>query len=304
MIQPQKTKSIQVILTGFSICIALFFPTTSYAQKELFGTGTSVQEEQSGIPSLERSINNLKNLISLGYTKEQTAHYVYDTVKRLLTTCNQDGNHMLPECYAMQARKELGYLGPEYKQAALYAWEEQVGNCNEHASLVYYILKRTGAGDDLRLLTDNFETGEYDSHVFVAWGLKGERDPNDMSDWRSDAILIDTWEGRFRVGDAITLDNLVSDDTANRGGRRTRFQNGYKAEPANPIAIDKNESNRNIMNCGRKTTGINRDIFGQPYRGMGCWCQDWTNPIERNGQLLPERVWISLANTLEGKKCL
>ena len=120
------------------------------------------------------------------------ANYVRSTVRKQIVTCNQlrEWGVIAPSnihlCWSKLDEARAIYKSDHYG-AALWAWQNGVGKCNEHASLVYYILKRSGAGDDLRILEKD------SSHLFVAWGVVKGADPNDHASWGYNTLVIDSW---------------------------------------------------------------------------------------------------------------
>jgi len=120
------------------------------------------------------------------------ANYVRKRVRRQIVTCNQlrEWGRLKPEniyrCYSELSRGREIYKF-DHAGAALWAWQNGVGRCNEHASLVYYILKQAGASDDLRILAKDAK------HLFVAWGVVKGADPNDYASWGYNSLVIDSW---------------------------------------------------------------------------------------------------------------
>jgi len=120
------------------------------------------------------------------------ANFVRKTVRNQIVTCNQlrewgrlnPANHY--RCYSSlsNARKTYNF---DYDGAARWAWQNGVGRCNEHASLVYYILKKAGAGNDLRILARDAD------HLFVAWGVVKGANPNEHASWGYNSLVIDSW---------------------------------------------------------------------------------------------------------------
>jgi len=120
------------------------------------------------------------------------ANFVRKIARRQIVTCNQlrEWGRLYPKnlslCHSGLDRARQRYKF-DHEGAALWAWQNGVGRCNEHASLVYYILKKAGASDDLRILAKDA------SHLFVAWGVVQRADPNDHASWGYNSLVIDSW---------------------------------------------------------------------------------------------------------------
>jgi hypothetical protein len=76
------------------------------------------------------------------------------------------------------------------QHAAVWTWENRVGQCEEHAKLTYYILDQAGV-NNLHFL--GWEKGGADNHLFVVIGGDNEDYPDF---WPDDAIVVDPWQGK------------------------------------------------------------------------------------------------------------
>ncbi|MBN2405175.1 MAG: hypothetical protein JXE06_06295 [Coriobacteriia bacterium] len=103
--------------------------------------------------------------------------------------------------------------------AARYAWDSQYGQCEECASLSYYLLKQAGVDGNVRIFAS---TAGSSGHNFVVWGLKDGADPNDPSTWGDDAYVVDGWQGKTLDKDAAAADKYVSNGGEAKVADRTK----------------------------------------------------------------------------------
>ena len=80
--------------------------------------------------------------------------------------------------------------GLDYVHRAEWAWSLEAGNCEESASIAYYIFKK--AGIPARFITNG-------GHSYVIIGFKDDYDPEkdaaDPGDWGAQAYVVDGWTG-------------------------------------------------------------------------------------------------------------
>ena len=82
-------------------------------------------------------------------------------------------------------------LREEYRPGptARWTWENQIGQCSEHAGTAYYILRQAGVQGNVRIVAAP-------NHGFVVWGMQAGANPNDPSTWGPEAFVVDGWMGR------------------------------------------------------------------------------------------------------------
>ena len=73
---------------------------------------------------------------------------------------------------------------------AKWAWENQTGNCEENANVTYYILRKAGVTDSLRILFSN------DWHGFTVWGVQDGANLSRPLTWNPNALVLDSWLGK------------------------------------------------------------------------------------------------------------
>jgi len=80
--------------------------------------------------------------------------------------------------------------GMDYIYRAQWAWNLEAGNCDESASISYYVLKN--AGIPVRFFSNA-------GHAFAVIGVKDDYDPDndddDPADWGPNAVVVDGWTG-------------------------------------------------------------------------------------------------------------
>ncbi len=80
--------------------------------------------------------------------------------------------------------------------SANWAWNNSMGNCEENANIVYYILKKAGIPKDFRMIT----TGK---HLFTVWGLAPGADITNPDTWGPNAVVVDPWLGYTVDSDGV-----------------------------------------------------------------------------------------------------
>lgn len=173
----------------------------------------ALQEQQGVNPDKARAL------------KQQIAQYVIRTVDNRVTNCNDPRDGLARKCFSLSSARER--FSTDQRSAALWAWQNGAGKCNEHASLVYLILKEAGAGDDLRMIADadKSDNSFFDNHAFVVWGVEKGAKLHDPASWGKDAIAVDAWRetvtsgyqaGKEIVDKRQTPTDLTQERTSNK----------------------------------------------------------------------------------------
>jgi len=72
--------------------------------------------------------------------------------------------------------------------SAKWAWNNSMGQCEETANIVYYILKKAGVPKDFRMISTKY-------HQFTVWGLAPGADVHNPDTWGPNAVVVDPWLG-------------------------------------------------------------------------------------------------------------
>ncbi len=75
-----------------------------------------------------------------------------------------------------------------YEDTANVAWSTGLGNCEENSTLVYYILKKAGVKEHVRILRSA-------KHSFTVWDVHPSATIGKPSSWGENAIVVDPWLG-------------------------------------------------------------------------------------------------------------
>lgn len=159
--------------------------------------------------TLEQAVETARELLDDGMPRTELSRWLVKVVDRRVTNMNTperltDFRNLNP-FDALRGQREFDEWRDsnlnQYTETANWAWEHQLGNCEENAGIVYYVLKKAGMGDDVRIMY----AGE--NHTFVVWGMEEGANQADPLSWGEDAIVVDPW-----YGSAITdMSVIVSD---------------------------------------------------------------------------------------------
>lgn len=173
--------------------------------------------------SIEATIAKIKKMREAGALNDKIASYLSGVVDRRLSSDNtvsySGGDSyglFLPGAFEMfggeksewskrfehfnNEREYFGKTGSkgvirrsDLTERAYWAWNNQVGNCNEAQSISYYVLSQ--AGIPARPVTSDAGNG----HDFVVIGCDPGFQANDPTTWGPWAMVVDGW-----TGDALT----------------------------------------------------------------------------------------------------
>jgi len=158
--------------------------------------------QPSEVPTLEYAVGWVRAMEAQGRPRQETAQWLAGVLDKRITNLNSPERMTLGENWIpfgageylwetsdekFQAWRDQNNY--DYAATASWAWENQLGQCSEHANTAYYILKEAGVAGNLRIFT---ATG----HEFAIWGLADGADPDDPSTWGPDAVIVDGWLGR------------------------------------------------------------------------------------------------------------
>ena len=76
-----------------------------------------------------------------------------------------------------------------YTDIANVSWTTGIGNCEENSTTVYYILKKAGVKEHVRIFRSS-------KHSFTVWGIHPSGDPNNPLTWGDNALVLDPWLGK------------------------------------------------------------------------------------------------------------
>ena len=198
--------------------------------------------------NLDEVVQKTKEMYEAGIDKRKIAEWVTKVVDDRVYCSNNSEALLRPIWSAIQVtrvRWDDDKKG-EYHEAAPDAWDIGYGNCQENSAIAYYILKKAGVNENVRVLRTK-------SHSFCVWDLPPTAQTNDPETW-GDAMIVDPWwngvldgteaetNGWFRNGDPK---NRVSDDTKEIDlmadswqliQKREEHRTGQKIEQEDPLA--------------------------------------------------------------------
>lgn len=139
--------------------------------------------------SLGQVIRRTNEMYESGVDKREIAEWVTKVVDERVFSSNKAEAVTRPIWSSMQVqwgRNDPSNSG-EYFDIANSAWSRQYGNCEENSALTYYILKKAGVRENLRVLRTK-------GHSFCVWDLPPTATTGDPTTWGS-ALIVDPWYG-------------------------------------------------------------------------------------------------------------
>jgi hypothetical protein len=130
--------------------------------------------------SLGQVIQRTKEMYESGVDKRSIAEWITRVTDERITSSNKLEALTRPVWASMQVkwvRNDPSNSG-EYFDVANNAWSRQYGNCEESSAIAYYILKKAGVKENLRVLRTK-------GHSFCVWDMPAAAQTNDPSTWGS-----------------------------------------------------------------------------------------------------------------------
>jgi hypothetical protein len=180
----------------FSIVIAL--ATVSFAGHVIAAEYQAPETLEEIINITRGMVNELRRLDPIfqleAYQKkrQQIAKWVVLVSSERIYNCNDTEYYSNPlRCWDLkQARKKWNANSNNNEMIAKWAWENRAGNCEENANVTYYILRKAGVTESLRILFSK------DWHGFTVWGVQYSAKLNEPLTWNPGALVLDSWAGK------------------------------------------------------------------------------------------------------------
>jgi hypothetical protein len=96
----------------------------------------------------------------------------------------------------------------EAGKTAEWTWNNGIGQCSEHASTIFHILKSSGVDGEVRI----FNSG---GHEFAVWGLEPGYKADDVKTWGRDAYVLDSWLGKAMDSREAATEYYISNNGKN-----------------------------------------------------------------------------------------
>ncbi len=152
-------------------------------------------------PTLEKMVEYVKDMNANSAPRNEIASWLAIVIDHRVTNMNSPERVL---DWRNTFSSEGQELFDEWRDQNIYdnitsaewAWSNGMGNCEENANIVYYILKKAGLPKDFRMLT----TGH---HQFTVWGLAPGADLGNPDTWGPDAIVVDPWLGYTVDSDGV-----------------------------------------------------------------------------------------------------
>lgn len=151
--------------------------------------------------TLEGMVEAVKDMSANNVPKKQIASWMASVIDGRITNLNSGTERMLDN----RSNSEMDKIDDKWVIASIndnrvianYAWDNQMGTCQDLANLVYYILKQAKVPEDYRIVDIN------NAHQFTVWGLAPDADIGNPDTWGPDAIVPDGWTGKTADSDDV-----------------------------------------------------------------------------------------------------
>lgn len=215
-------------------------------------------ESLSALPepqTLDEAIAQVRELDQAGIPRGEIAAWLSGVLDRRVTNLNSPERMGLLENWrpwpfteVLPSPKQDAFTEwnkqQEYRPGptAQWTWENQVGQCSEHAGTAYHILQEAGVSGSPRIVAAP-------NHEFVVWGMQEGANPNDPSTWGPDAYVVDGW-----MGSSFTPDEITSN---------SYFKNGEEDRQLNDVttSFDETATRWDISDDARRSSTSDADCF-------------------------------------------
>ena len=166
--------------------------------------------EEDGIDEaskgLKAAVDTIKKMKAEGATDKQIAEKVNQIVKNRIESINNPDRvgrwdafwETLPIAIANNKdyAKWRNFDCGDYDTAAIWAWNNRVGYCEENAATVYYILRNAGIKCDY--YRQRGQKGA--DHIFVIINMDKTGSLTDSRSWSKNTLVVDAWQGKVLTG--------------------------------------------------------------------------------------------------------
>jgi hypothetical protein len=144
--------------------------------------------------SIAEVIKKTREMYESGGDKREIAQWITGVVDRRIISSNSSEALRRPIWASLQVewvRNDPSNSG-EYFDIANSSWSRGYGNCEENSAIAYYILKKAGVRENLRVLRTK-------AHSFCVWDMPSNALTSDPTTW-GHALIVDPWSGEVLNG--------------------------------------------------------------------------------------------------------
>lgn len=232
----------------------------------IFSFQVDTYSSNSPETSLGTIIKNTKKMYASGIDKKKIAQYINGEVDKRIKCTNNIELWEDPLNWGRLLVNRKTYTDLEsgsYEDTANVAWTTGLGNCEENSTIVYYILKKAGVKEHVRILRTA-------KHSFTVWGIHPSAKTDKPLTWGEDAIVVDPWLGQDIEGKDVETNKWFKNN--NPDAKITDFTNysDSNADTWNTINSKYNRDNnikpepepKEIEDCFIATA-----VYGSPSTG-------------------------------------
>ncbi|MDC6387886.1 hypothetical protein PP182_04300 [Maribacter sp. PR1] len=149
--------------------------------------------------SLGDVIKKVQEMYDRGEPNTVIAAYITETVDNHITSTNNDELFENPlNWFKLLGQRNLNtdLESEAYNDVANVAWSNGLGNCEENSALVYYILKKAGVKENVRIMRT-------ERHSFTVWDIHPSAIIDKPSTWGNNALVVDPWLGRTTTREEV-----------------------------------------------------------------------------------------------------
>lgn len=149
--------------------------------------------------SLGDIIKKVRDMYAQGVERTTIAAYITEKVDARIKSTNNDEIFEDPlNWFRLLGQRNLNteLESEAYNDVANVAWTNGLGNCEENSAIVYYILKKAGVPENVRIVRNA-------KHSFTVWDIHPSATIGEPSTWGDNALVVDPWLGRTTTREEV-----------------------------------------------------------------------------------------------------
>jgi len=142
--------------------------------------------------SLGNIIKKVRDMYARGVERTAIANYITENVDNKIKSTNNGELFEDPlNWFRLLGERTLNtdLESEKYTDVANVAWTTGLGNCEENSAIVYYILKKAGVKENVRIVRTA-------RHSFTVWDIHPSAKIEKPGTWGDNALVVDPWLGR------------------------------------------------------------------------------------------------------------
>lgn len=207
--------------------------------------------------SLGDIIKKVREMYHQGVERTTIAAYITETVdERIKSTNNEEFFEDPLNWFRLLKERNLNTevdIDEQYNDVANVAWTTGLGNCEENSAIAYYILKKAGVKENIRILRTA-------RHSFTVWDIHPSAIIGEPSTWGDNALVVDPWLGRTTTREEVENGRWFLNNNPDAKLNDYTTMVDSDADSWNTINAEYNRAN-NIKPKPRSKRDIDEDCF-------------------------------------------